>query len=176
MLSKTYGHLCNADTWPCTWHRADYYFVTVCFQENPYLFTKTNSKTVMSELISDDDQDSTSDDFPPAAAVALAVCLTAIVVIVVVFVWRTRKSRRRPEARKLLYTPGPHKPRIWTYPERYFWYKLSYTIVGAGDGKRRERCWIERRALLMRTRFFRSAFSPRLLLTHLQRPRQRELR
>ena len=108
----TYGHLCNADTWPCTWHRADYYFVTVCFQENPYLFTKTNSKTVMSELISDDDQDSTSDDFPPAAAVALAVCLTAVVVIVVVFVWRTRKSRRRPEARKLLYTPGPHKPRI----------------------------------------------------------------
>ncbi|CAH3190499.1 unnamed protein product, partial [Porites evermanni] len=80
--------------------------------ENPYLFTKTNSNTVMSKLISDDDQDSTSDDFPPAAAVALAVCLTAVVVIVVVFVWRTRKSRRRPEARKLLYAPGPHKPRI----------------------------------------------------------------
>ena len=91
---------------------ADYYFVTLCFQENPYLFTKTNSNTVMSELISDDDQDSVSDDFPPAAAVALAVCLTAVVVIVVVFVWRTRKSRRRPEARKLLYATGPYKPRI----------------------------------------------------------------
>ena len=112
MLSKKYGHLCKADTWPCPWHRDDYYFVILCFQENPYLFTKTNSNTVMSELISDDDQDSTSDDFPPAAAVALAVCLTAVVVIVVVFVWRTRKSRRRPEARKLLYAPGPHKPRI----------------------------------------------------------------
>ena len=47
----------------------------------------------MSELISDDDQDSTTDDFPPADAVALAVCLTAVVVIFVVFVWRTRKSR-----------------------------------------------------------------------------------
>ncbi|CAH3147937.1 unnamed protein product [Porites evermanni] len=81
-------------------------------KESPYLFTKTNSNTVMSELISDDDQDSATDDFPPAAAVALAVCLTAVVVIVVVFVWRTRKSRRRPEARKLLYAPGPHKPRI----------------------------------------------------------------
>ena len=112
MLSKKYEHLCNADTWLCPWHRADYYFVTLCFQESPYLFTKTNSNTVMSELISDDDQDSTSDDFPPAAAVALAVCLTAVVVIVVVFVWRTRKSRPRPEARKLLYAPGPHKPRI----------------------------------------------------------------
>ena len=67
----------------------------------------------MSELISDDDQDSATDDFPPAAAVALAVCLTAVVVIVVVFVWRTRKSRPRPEARKHLYAPGPHKPRIW---------------------------------------------------------------
>ncbi|KAM7443748.1 hypothetical protein ABFA07_007625 [Porites harrisoni] len=81
-------------------------------KENPYLFTKTNSNTVMSGLISDDDQDSATDDFPPAAAVALAVCLTAVVVIVVVFVWRTRKSRRRPEARKLLYAPGPYKPRI----------------------------------------------------------------
>ena len=111
MLSKKYGHLCNADTWLCPWYRADYYFVTLCFQENPYLFTKTNSNTVISELISDD-QDSATDDFPPAAAVALAVCLTAVVVIVVVFVWRTRKSRRRPEARKLLYAPGPHKPRI----------------------------------------------------------------
>ena len=66
----------------------------------------------MSELISDDDQDSATDDFPPAPAVALAVCLTAVVVIVVVFVWRTRKTRRRPEARKLLNAPGPHKPRI----------------------------------------------------------------
>ena len=112
MLSKKYGHLCNADTWLCPWHRADYYFVTLCFQENPYLFTKTNSNTVISELISDDDQDSATDDFPPAAAVALAVCLTAVVVIVVVFLWRTRKSRRRPEARKLLYALGPHKPRI----------------------------------------------------------------
>ena len=111
MLSKKYGHLCNADTWLCPWYRADYYFVTLCFQENPDLFTKTNSNTVISELISDD-QDSATDDFPPAAAVALAVCLTAVVVIVVVFVWRTRKSRRRPEARKLLYAPGPHKPRI----------------------------------------------------------------
>ena len=111
ILSKKYGHLCNADTWLCPWYRADYYFVTLCFQENPYLFTKTNSNTVISELISDD-QDSATDDFPPAAAVALAVCLTAVVVIVVVFVWRTRKSRRRPEARKLLYAPGPHKPRI----------------------------------------------------------------
>ena len=111
MLSKKYGHLCNADTWLCPWYRADNYFVTLCFQENPYLFTKTNSNTVISELISDD-QDSATDDFPPAAAVALAVCLTAVVVIVVVFVWRTRKSRRRPEARKLLYAPGPHKPRI----------------------------------------------------------------
>ena len=92
MLSKKYGHLCNADTWLCPWYRADYYFVTLCFQESPYLFTKTNSNTVMSELISDDDQDSATDDFPPAAAVALAVCLTAVVVIVVVFVWRTRKS------------------------------------------------------------------------------------
>ena len=92
--------------------RADYFFVFFWLQENPYLFTKTNSNTVMSELISDDDQDSTTDDFPPADAVALAVCLTAVVVIFVVFVWRTRKSRRRPEARKLLYAPGPHKPRI----------------------------------------------------------------
>ena len=100
----------------------------------------------MSELISDDDQDSVSDDFPPAAAVALAVCLTAVVVIVVVFVWRTRKSRRRPEARKLLYASGPHKPRIWTCPE------LASVLMGAGDGKRRGRCWIKR--------FSRSAFSP----------------
>ena len=50
--------------------RADYFFVFFWLQENPYLFTKTNSNTVMSKLISDDDQDSTSDDFPPAAAVA----------------------------------------------------------------------------------------------------------
>ena len=92
MLSKKYLHLCYADTWLCPWRRADYYFVTLCFQENPYLFTKTNSNTVISELISDDDQDSASDDFPPAAAVALAVCLTAVVVIVVVFVWRTRSQ------------------------------------------------------------------------------------
>ena len=146
MLSKKYLHLCNADTWLCPWHRADYYFVTLCFQENPYLFTKTNSNTVISELISDDDQDSATDDFPPAAAVALAVCLTAVVVIVVVFVWRTRKSRRRPEARKLLYAPGPHKPRIWTCPE------LASVLVGAGDGKRRGRCWIKH--------FSRTAFSP----------------
>ena len=79
MLSKKYGHLCNGDTWLCPWNRADYCFVTLCFQENPYLFTKTNSNAVMSELISDDDQDSATDDFPPAAAVALAVCLTAVV-------------------------------------------------------------------------------------------------
>ena len=126
--------------------RADHFFVFFWLQENPYLFTKTNSNTVMSELISDDDQDSATDDFPPAAAVALAVCLTAVVVIVVVFVWRTRKSRRRPEARKLLYAPGPHKPRIWTCPE------LASVLVGAGDGKRRSRRWIKR--------FSRSAFSP----------------
>ena len=144
MLSKKYGHLCNADTWLCPWYRADYYFVTLCFQENPYLFTKTNSNTVISELISDD-QDSATDDFPPAAAVALAVCLTAVVVIVVVFVWRTRKSRRRPEARKLLYAPGPHKPRIWTCPERYFWFKLSYTFSPRGS-----RRWEEKGKVLNR--------------------------
>ena len=129
MLSKKYLHLCNADTWLCPWHKADYYFVTLCFQENPYLFTKTNSNTVISELISDDDQDSATDDFPPAAAVALAVCLTAVVVIVVVFVWRTRKSRRRPEARKLLYAPGPHKPRIWVTGT--LMYKLSFNLPRA---------------------------------------------
>ena len=145
MLSKKYGHLSNADTWLCSWHRADYYFVTLCFQENPYLFTKTNSNTVISELISDDDQDSATDDFPPAAAVALAVCLTAVVVIVVVFVWRTRKSRRRPEARKLLYAPGPHKPSIWTWPEGYFWFKLSYTFCPRGS-----RRWEERGKVLNR--------------------------
>ena len=150
--------------------RADYYFVTLCFQENSYLFTKTNSNTVISELISDDDQDSNSDDFPPAAAVALAVCLTAVVVIVVVFVWRTRKSRRRPEARKLLYAPGPHKPRIWTCPEGYFWFKLSYTFSPRGNRRLDKREKVLNRAarasgahslLLLRV------FS--ILLTHLQR-------
>jgi len=80
-------------------------------KDKPYLFTKTNSNTVISDF-HDDDEDLSSDDFPPAAAVALAVCLTAVVVIVVVFVWRSRKSRRRPEASRLLYAPGPHKPRI----------------------------------------------------------------
>ena len=129
MWTKKYLHLCNADTWLCPWHRADYFFVTLCFQENPYLFTKTNSNTVISELISDDDQDSATDDFPPAAAVALAVCLTAVVVIVVVFVWRTRKSRRRPEARKLLYALGPHKPRIWVTGT--LMYKLSFNLPRA---------------------------------------------
>ena len=129
MLTKKHLHLCNADTWLCPWHRADYFFVTLCFQENPYLFTKTNSNTVISELISDDDQDSATDDFPPAAAVALAVCLTAVVVIVVVFVWRTRKSRRRPEARKLLYGLGPHKPRIWVTGTPI--YKLSFNLPRA---------------------------------------------
>ena len=177
MLSKKYLHLCNADTWLCPWHRADYYFVTLCFQESPYLFTKTNSNTVMSELISDDDQDSATDDFPPAAAVALAVCLTAVVVIVVVFVWRTRKSRRRPEARKLLYAPGPHKPRIWTCSERYFWFKLSYTFSPRGS-----RRWEEKGKVLNRAARASCAHSLlplrvfSILLTHLQRPRKWELR
>ena len=81
-------------------------------QDKPYLFTKTNSKTVTSDFTDDDDSIPSSGDFPPAAAVALAVSLTAVVVIVVVMVWRSRKSRRRPEASRLLYAPGPHKPRI----------------------------------------------------------------
>jgi len=55
---------------------------------------------------------STSGDFPPVAAVAMAVSLTAVLVIVFVIVWRGRKSRRRPEATRLLYAPGPQKPRI----------------------------------------------------------------
>lgn len=77
------------------------------------MFTKTNSKTVMSDLTDDNDDDnSSSGDFPPTAAVALAVSLTAVVVIVVTIVWRGRKSRRRPEASRLLYAPGPQKPRI----------------------------------------------------------------
>lgn len=59
-----------------------------------------------------DDDGSSSGDFPPVAAVALAVSLTAVLVIVFVLVWRGRKSRRRPEASRLLYAPGPHKPRI----------------------------------------------------------------
>ena len=86
-------------------------YIFLFSQDKPYLFTKENSNTVMSK-ISDDDDYSSSDGFPPAAAVALAVCLTAVVVIVVVSVWRTRKSRRRPEVSRLLYAPGPHKPRI----------------------------------------------------------------
>ena len=62
----------------------------------------------------DDDEDGSSGgDFPPVAAVALAVSLTAVLVIVFVIVWRGRKSRRRPEASRLLYAPGPQKPRIW---------------------------------------------------------------
>ena len=89
----------------------EYTLIALCYlQDTPYLFTKINSNTVMSDI--SDDDDSSSDDFPPAAAVALAVCLTAVVVIVVVSVWRSQKSRRRPEALKLLYAPGPHKPRI----------------------------------------------------------------
>ena len=131
----------------------------------------------MSELISDDDQDSATDDFPPAAAVALAVCLTAVVMIVVVFVWRTRKSRRRPEARKLLYAPGPHKPRIWTCSERYFWFKLSYTFSPRGS-----RRWEEKGKVLNRAARASCAHSLlplrvfSILLTHLQRPRKWELR
>ena len=83
------------------------------FQDKPYLFTKTNSKTVTSDFTDDvDDDDDSSTGFPPAAAVALAVSLTAVVVIVVTLVWRGRKSRRRPEASRLLYAPGPRKPRI----------------------------------------------------------------
>ncbi|KAL9952912.1 hypothetical protein ACROYT_G040241 [Oculina patagonica] len=81
-------------------------------KNKPYLFTKTNSKTVMSDFTDEDDDDSSHGDFPPTAAVALAVSLTAVVVIVVTIVWRGRKSRRRPEASRLLYAPGPHKPRI----------------------------------------------------------------
>ncbi len=88
-------------------------FFKFCFTQNkPYLFTKTNSKTVMSDFTDEDDDDSSHGDFPPTAAVALAVSLTAVVVIVVTIVWRGRKSRRRPEASRLLYAPGPHKPRI----------------------------------------------------------------
>ena len=83
-------------------------------QDKPYLFTKTNSKVIMSDFTdSDDDEDgSSSGDFPPVAAVALAVSLTAVLVIVFMLVWRGRKSRRRPEASRLLYAPGPRKPRI----------------------------------------------------------------
>lgn len=77
------------------------------------MFTKTNSKTVMSDFTDDNDDDnSSSGDFPPTAAVALAVSLTAVVVIVVTIVWRGRKSRQRPEASRLPYAPGPQKPRI----------------------------------------------------------------
>jgi len=83
-------------------------------KDKPYLFTKTNSKLIMSDFTDngDDEDGSSSGDFPPVAAVALAVSLTAVLVIVFVLVWRGRKSRRRPEASRLLYAPGPHKPRI----------------------------------------------------------------
>lgn len=82
-------------------------------QDKPYMFTKINSKIVSSDTSArDDDDNESSGNFPPAAAVALAVCLTSIVVIVVVSVWRSRKSRRRPEATRLLYAPGPYKPKI----------------------------------------------------------------
>lgn len=82
-------------------------------QDKPYMFTKINSKIISSDTSSRDDDDSeSSGKFPPAAAVALAVCLTAIVIIVVVSVWRSQKSRRRPETFRLLYAPGPYKPKI----------------------------------------------------------------
>lgn len=82
-------------------------------EDKPYIFTKINSKIVSSDTSARDDHDNeSSGNFPPAAAVALAVCLTSIVVIVVVSVWRSRKSRRRPEATRLLYAPGPYKPKI----------------------------------------------------------------
>ncbi|KAK2567691.1 Phospholipase B1 [Acropora cervicornis] len=82
-------------------------------EDKPYIFTKINSKIVSSDTSArDDDDNESSRNFPPAAAVALAVCLTSIVVIVVVSVWRSRKSRRRPEATRLLYAPGPYKPKI----------------------------------------------------------------
>lgn len=85
-------------------------------KDKPFLYTKVNSKTVTTTFADDDNDDdddlSSSGDFPPAAAVAVAVSLTAVVVIVVVMVWRGRKSRRRPEASRLLFASGPHKPRI----------------------------------------------------------------
>ena len=160
MLSKKYLHLCNADTWLCPWHRADYYFVTLCFQKNPYLFTKTNSNTVMSELISDDDQDSATDDFPPAAAVALAVCLTAVVVIVVVFVWRTRKTRRRPEAKKTSLCFRTTQTKDLNLPRACF----------SPRGSRR---WKEEGKVLNQALLALRVLS--LLLTHLQRPRKWEI-
>ncbi|XP_068728494.1 phospholipase B1, membrane-associated-like [Montipora capricornis] len=82
-------------------------------EDKPYLFTRRNSEMVLSDTNGRNDvDDGSSKGFPPGAAVALAVCLTAIVIIVVVFVWRSRISRRRPEASRLLYAPGPQKPRI----------------------------------------------------------------
>lgn len=85
-------------------------------KDKPFLYTKVNSKTVTTTFADDDNDDdddlSSSGDFPPAAAVAVAVSLTAVVVIVVVMVWRGQKSRRRPEASRLLFASGPHKPRI----------------------------------------------------------------
>ena len=89
-------------------------FFVFLIQDKPYLFTKTNSKLIMSDLTdNDDDEDgSSAGDFPPVAAVALAVSLTAVLVIVFVIVWRGRKSRRRPDASRPLYAPGPQKPRI----------------------------------------------------------------
>lgn len=90
------------------------FFCVLLIQDKPYLFTKTNSKLIMSDFTDkDDDEDgSSTGDFPPVAAVALAVSLTAVLVIVFVIVWRGRKSRRRPEASRLLYASGPQKPRI----------------------------------------------------------------
>lgn len=90
------------------------FFSVLLIQDKPYLFTKTNSKLIMSDFTDkDDDEDgSSTGDFPPVAAVALAVSLTAVLVIVFVIVWRGRKSRRRPVASRLLYAPGPQKPRI----------------------------------------------------------------
>lgn len=77
------------------------------------MFTKVNSRTVTNTVAANDNDDRSSPgDFPPVAAVALAMSLTAVVIIVVVMVWRGRKSRRRPEASRLLYASGPHKPRL----------------------------------------------------------------
>ena len=83
------------------------------------MFTKVNSRTVTNTVAANDNDDSDDSDdrsspgdFPPVAAVALAMSLTAVVIIVVVMVWRGRKSRRRPEASRLLYASGPHKPRL----------------------------------------------------------------
>lgn len=85
----------------------------------------------MSDFTDDDDDEngSSSGDFPPVAAVALAVSLTAVLVIVFVIVWRGRKSRRRPEAFRLLYAPGPQKPRIWDRLSVVSWNYEADTLV-----------------------------------------------